>query len=164
MAMLIPLQRGADAAADMYDTYARTLRQTDASMLIPATTVRVAARSEVPISPAFPNNMIMLPASTLIAFGIAGMIGWVRETNRKGLVSMNQVEMVLDLPTLGMLPRFDSHNEVIYLDAVEQLFNRLWLMDRPRSILITSARPKKARPPPPGRWPRPRPIATSGCC
>ena len=145
MAMLIPLQRGADAAADMYDTYARTLRQTDASMLIPATTVRVAARSEVPISPAFPNNMIMLPASTLIAFGIAGMIGWVRETNRKGLVSMNQVEMVLDLPTLGMLPRFDSHNEVIYLDAVEQLFNRLWLMDRPRSILITSARPEEGK-------------------
>jgi len=145
MAMLIPLQRGADAAADMYDTYARTLRQTDASMLIPATTVRVAARSEVPIAPSFPNNMIMLPASTLIAFGIAGMIGWLRETNRKGLVSMNQVEVVLDLPTLGMLPRFDSHNEVIYLDAVEQLFNRLWLMDRPRSILITSARPEEGK-------------------
>ena len=68
MATLIPLQRGADAAADMYDTYARTLRQTDASMLIPATTVRVAARSEVPISPAFPNNMIMLPASTLMGW------------------------------------------------------------------------------------------------
>jgi len=145
MAMLIPLQRAADAAADMYDTYARTLRQTDASMLIPATTVRVAARSEVPIHASFPNNLIMLPASTLIAFGIAGMIGWVRESNRKGLVSMNQVEMVLDLPTLGMLPRFDSHNEVIYLDAVEQLFNRLWLMDRPRSILITSARPEEGK-------------------
>jgi capsular exopolysaccharide synthesis family protein len=145
MAMLIPLQRAADAAADMYDTYARTLRQTDASMLIPATTVRVAARSEVPIYAAFPNNLIMLPASTLIAFGIAGMIGWMRETNRKGLVSMNQVEVVLDLPTLGMLPQFDNRNQVIYLDAVEQLFNRLWLMDRPRSILITSARPEEGK-------------------
>lgn len=145
MAMLIPLQRAADAAADMYDTYARTLRQTDASMLIPATTVRVAARSEVPIYPSFPNNKIMLPAAALIGFGIAGMIGWVRETNRKGLVSMNEVEAVLELPTLGMLPRFDSHNELIYLDAVEQLFNRLWLMNKPRSILITSARPEEGK-------------------
>jgi capsular exopolysaccharide synthesis family protein len=145
MAMLIPLQRAADAAADMYDTYARTLRQTDASMLIPATTVRVAARSEVPIYASFPNNKIMLPAATLIAFGIAGMIGWLRETGRKGLVSMNEVEAVLELPTLGMLPRFDSHNELIYLDAVEQLFNRLWLMDRPRSVLITSARPEEGK-------------------
>jgi polysaccharide biosynthesis transport protein len=145
MATLIPLQRAADAAADTYDTYARTLRQTDASMLIPATTVRVASRSEVPIYAAFPNNMIMLPASTLLAFGFAGMIGWVRETNRKGLVSTNQVEVVLDLPTLGMLPQFDSRNVVIYLDAVEQLFNRLWLLERPRSMLITSAGPEEGK-------------------
>jgi polysaccharide biosynthesis transport protein len=145
MAQLIPLQRAADAAADMYGSYASTLRQTDASMLIPATTVRIAARSEVPIYAAYPNNLIMLPASTLVAFGIAGLIGWVRENNRKGLVSTNEIETVLDLPTLGRLPRFDSVSDMIYLDAVEQLFNRLWLMDRPKSILITSTRPEEGK-------------------
>jgi len=45
-----------------------------------------------------------------------------------------------------MLPQFDRSNELIYLlDAVEELFNGLWLLERPPSILITSARQQEGK-------------------
>ena len=145
-AALVPLQQEADAASDTFKTYASTLRQTDVSMMIPATTVRIVSHASVPYYATFPNNKIMLPAALVFSVAFAGLIGWTRETRRKGLISMNEVETALAVETLGMLPLRTKSTELLYRDAVEQLFNRLiHVPEPPKSLLITSAWPQEGK-------------------
>lgn len=145
LAQLVPMQGEADAATNSYTSYAQTRVQTDASMLIPATSVRVVSHASVRLRPSFPNNLIMLPSAFALSFVLAGLVGWTRETRRKGVVSAYEIEAVLDVETLGMLPLRSRATELMYRDAVEQLFNRLWLFNRPKSILITSALPQEGK-------------------
>jgi capsular exopolysaccharide synthesis family protein len=145
LAQLVPIQGEADAASQSYASYAQTRMQTDASMLIPATTVRVVSHAAVPLHASFPNNMIMLPAAFAFSFAFAGLIGWTREARRKGVVSTYEIESALDVETLGLLPLRTSSNELMYRDAIEQLLNRIWLTNRPKTILVTSARPQEGK-------------------
>ena len=145
-ATLVPLQQEADAASDTFKSYASTLRQTDVSMMIPATTVRIVSHASVPYYATFPNNKIMFPAALAFSVCFAGLVGWTRETRRKGIISMNEVEIALAVETLGLLPMRTRATELTYRDAVEQLFNRLIHVENPpKSLLITSAFPQEGK-------------------
>ena len=145
-AKLATLQDDATTARTVYTDYLTRLRNIDASMAYSATNVRVISHAAPPMHPSFPNYLIMWPASLVLSFGVASMLGYA--TSRpKGIIGTAELEATYNLAALGMIPIRTVRTEAMFRSAIGQLTNRLLFLPetRPKSILITSALPQEGK-------------------
>lgn len=145
-ARLATLQDDATTARTVYTDYLTRLRNIDASMAYSATNVRVISHAAPAIHPSFPNYMVMLPASFVLSFTIAGLLGYSMSRSR-GIIGTADIEATYNLAALGMIPIRTLRTEALFRSSIGQLVNRLLFLpeNRPKSILITSALPQEGK-------------------
>ena len=144
---LATLEDDGTTARRLYNDFLTRLRETDATMAYLATNVRVISYSEVPVRPAWPNYLLMVPtafiASLLLASGVA-----YHTTAPRGMVGREDVKSLFaGVRALGMIPLRTPRTLSLFETAIEQLLNSLIMKDEhpPRSILITSAFPQEGK-------------------
>lgn len=132
------------AQNNMYREFLERATQTDTSVLFPSTPVRIVSRAIPSVHAAFPNNKVMLPAAGIIGFCLSACLGLLIERG-KGMVSTSDVEMMLGIPALAMLPVRTPKTEEMYQDSIEDVLNRLLYDHGATTVLVTSALPGEGK-------------------
>ncbi len=143
-AELALLEVESTAQNNIYREFLERSKQTDTSVLFPATPVRIISRAAAPIEPAFPDNKLMLPAAAFVSLLLSAGIALRLERNR-GLVSTGQVETMFGIPAIAMLPMRTPKTEEMYQDGIEEILNRLLYDHMAGVVLVTSALPNEGK-------------------
>jgi polysaccharide biosynthesis transport protein len=144
-AHLDTLQAQANAALNLYTAFLSRSKETDASLMFPATDVRIISAANPPTHPWFPRSIYVVPASAVIAFCLSAMLALLIESRLKGITSSAEAELALQIPTLGLVPLWERRHPIMFRDAIENLYSRLHFGLRAQSILITSPLPHEGK-------------------
>ena len=150
-AQMQALEREANADADVYRTFVSRAEQTDPELAYQPPSVRVLSRAVAPLYPASPNKRVILPGALLLALGIGTAAAFVKESRRRGVLTLRDLPRPGGQAPLGMLPlvrRRDRKMTQVWEEAVAQIFARMLLPHRgirPASILVTSALPQEGK-------------------
>lgn len=145
------LQRDADAARSLYSTFLARLNETAAQTGFQRSDSRILTRASPPEKPTFPNLPLLGAAAFLGSLLIVGVMSVIREHSDSRLHSAEQIDRLIGLPTVALLPRLGRRQQtgdyVIanprsdYVESIQGLLASLRMMDpKPcRTVLITSA-------------------------
>lgn len=156
------LQREADTARLMYDTFLSRFKETQGQEQLQENDARIVSPADVPLGPTFPNKPVFIALSTFIALFVGLIVVGLEEQFDRGIRSMEEVYRYLDLPCLGLVPaisRFKlggrtpeayvlSRPQSAYAEAVRGLRASIHLSEpgkKPRVIVVTSARPNEGK-------------------
>lgn len=156
------LQREADTARLMYDTFLSRVKETQGQEQLQENDARIVSPADVPLRPSFPNKPIFIALSAVIALFVGLIVVGLEEQFDRGIRSMEEVYRYLDMPCLGLVPaisRFKlggrtpeayvlSRPQSAYAEAVRGLRASIHLSEqgkKPRVIIVTSARPNEGK-------------------
>ncbi len=153
------LEREAKANRTLYETFLTRFKETSAQQELQQTDARLISRADVPTAPSFPKkrSMIMLAfiGSWVVGLGLAFLI----EQLDRGFRSMEQVERLMGIPSLGLVPLITGLRKIpesyivekptsAFSEAIRSVHTGFLLSDvdvRPRTILVTSAQPQEGK-------------------
>jgi len=145
------LQREADAARALYETFLARLNETTSQTGFQRPDARIVTRAGAPEKPTFPNLPLFGGAALLGSFFVVSAASVIRQRASSRFQSVDQVDRMIGLPTVALLPRLSraqqNGNHVIanprsdYAEAIHGLLAGLRVTDPMpcRSVLITSA-------------------------
>ncbi len=150
------LEREADANRMLFETFLIRLKETTAQESFQQSDSAILSRADVPATPSYPNKRRLLLLSLLAAVSLGVLLAFVIEKLDRGFRSMEQVEQLMGVATLGLVPALKglrkSHTTPsryilakpgsAYAEAIRSLGTSFLLAaagDRPKVILITSA-------------------------
>lgn len=151
---LVPLQKLERQAAvdrDLYMNFLNRSKETDPWLDYPAARVRALSMAVTPVRPSFPNNMLAFPLLFAVSFSIAVVIALLLENRRRGFLSMDDVDKVLGVASLGLIPmsrKRDRSKDNVFREAISLLFARITQdgdRRQSRSLLVTSAVPGEGK-------------------
>lgn len=161
------LQHEAEANRALYDRLLARSRETNVEGGLQQPDAQVISKAEPPEIASFPNPAIILPiffvasviATVLLVFALEAMNG--------GLMTIEQVEQMIGVTALGLLPRVRGgrrglgflharrpglgDDSLAYAEAIRNLHTGLMLTtsasngDRPKVVLVTSALPGEGK-------------------
>jgi succinoglycan biosynthesis transport protein ExoP len=150
-------QRIANSVAEQFTTVASVLETPtgESSSPVKVSVVRTADLPEAPVSPRTKLN-IALGLLVGLAVGVGAAV--LRETLDTSIKGVEEVQKLLELPTLGLIA-FDADTEkrplIVHVDpqstraeAFRQLRTNLQFVDvdrKPRSIVVTSSVPQEGK-------------------
>jgi succinoglycan biosynthesis transport protein ExoP len=149
------LRQEADVRRTLLDTYLARLSETETkdSYLEPDATI--VSEADVPLDPAYPKRTLLMFLGLLFSGTIGLAAAITLELFDSGLRSMDQVERLLGVTPLGLIPRVRGwrqpaqcvldNPESAYTEALNAATTSLWLSHNFRSIVITSALPKEGK-------------------
>ena len=102
------LRREVDTNRDLHNTLLNRLRETQISSALLTSNISIVDRAEVPGQPSKPRKMLNLLLASVV--GLIGGIGlaFFCEYLDTNLKDMREVESVLRVPTLGLVPSRDA--------------------------------------------------------
>jgi polysaccharide biosynthesis transport protein len=100
------LKRDVDTNRGLYDGVLQRMKEAQVSAGLRASNIRVVDPSEVPDSPAKPRVMLNLALGFLLGTGLGVGLAFVQEYLDNTLKTPEEVESLLRLPSLGILPSF----------------------------------------------------------
>ncbi|MFO1188626.1 MAG: polysaccharide biosynthesis tyrosine autokinase [Alphaproteobacteria bacterium] len=145
------LQREADAARALYETFLARLNETTSQTGFQRPDARIVTRAGAPEKPTFPNLPLFGGAALLGSLFVVSAVSVIRQRTSSRFQSVDQVDRMTGLPTVALLPRLSKPQQtgdhVIadprsdYAEAIHGLLAGLRIMDPApcRSVLITSA-------------------------
>jgi len=145
------LQREADAARALYETFLTRLNETTAQTGFQRPDARIVTRANPPEKPTFPNMPLLGTAAFLGALILAVVGALVLEGRGRVFRSARHVERLLGLPTVALVPRLPRRRQTAdhvladprsaYAESIHGILASLRVMDDSpqRSVLITSA-------------------------
>ena len=145
------LERRAAADAETYRSFAAKAEQTDPELNYQPPSVQILSRAATPTGPASPNKTVILPAAFLLSLGLGGAAALLKETGRRGVVSLRGLPRPGGQTPLGVLPLMRRRTRKLgraWDEAVEQILARMLLPAYgiiPASILVTSALPREGK-------------------
>ncbi|MBY6263735.1 protein tyrosine kinase [Azospirillum sp. 412522] len=99
------LQRQADASDDNYRRAVTRLKETQVLQALEMTPdVRVVSAAAVPGGPVGPGKAVLAGLAAVVCGAIATGVALVRTMGQRGVYSSHQVEAVLGLPAVGIVP------------------------------------------------------------
>jgi succinoglycan biosynthesis transport protein ExoP len=106
------LDRAREQNEKLYDLLLERMKQSDLARMMRVNNIRVVDRATEPHSPVRPRVFVNLSVGLFLglAFGIAA--AWVREQLDSSLKTPDEVEGLLGVTFLGLLPEVDEHHEV----------------------------------------------------
>jgi succinoglycan biosynthesis transport protein ExoP len=106
------LDRAREQNEKLYDMLLERMKQSDLARMMRVNNIRVVDRATEPHSPIRPRVLVNLSVGLFLglAFGIAA--AWVREQLDSSLKTPDEVEGLLGVTFLGLLPEVDEHHEV----------------------------------------------------
>lgn len=98
------LQRESDANRTLYETFLGRFKQVNEQSGMQEADSRVIARAEPPLQTSFPNKLVFLLIGILGGIGLGVTTAFMIEYFDRGFRGMPQIEDILNLTALGMVP------------------------------------------------------------
>ena len=100
------LKRDVDTNRGLYDGVLQRMKEAQVAAGLKASNIRVVDPSEVPDSPSKPRVMLNLALGFMLGMGLGVGLAFVQEYLDNTLKTPEEVESLLRLPSLGILPSF----------------------------------------------------------
>lgn len=153
------LERKASAERSLYENFLVRLKETEAREEIIRPDARVVSPAEVPGAPSSPSLMVFAFVGFTGSLVVGSILAVLLEQLDTSLRSGRQVESLLGVPALGLVPAvmedetslhdyFVSKPDSAYAEGVRSLYTQIrWARadDPPKVILVTSALPGEGK-------------------
>lgn len=152
------LEREAEANRSLYELFLNRYKETTEQESLQRPDARLISRAEVPSVPSQPKKLPILLLSAMggIAFGI--ILAFVRDRFDPGLHSARELEQLVGLPVLGLMPslssRTEPHDYVLrkphssFSEALRTTRMAIRSLDpagRAKVVLVTSSVPREGK-------------------
>jgi polysaccharide biosynthesis transport protein len=149
------LTQEADVQRTLLDTYLARLNETATkdSYLEPDATI--LSEADVPIDPAYPRRTLLLFIGLMFSGSIGLVAASALDLFDSGFRSMDQVERLMGVTPLGLIPRVRGwrepaeyvldNPESAYAEALNAAAASLWMRRDPKSVAIASTLPKEGK-------------------
>ena len=104
------LRRDVDTSRDLYAALLARLRETQISSALFTSNISIVDRAEVPATPSRPNRSQNLFIACVLGLMGGVALAFVREYLDTNIRDAKEVESVLRVPILGLVPTWRSHN------------------------------------------------------
>ncbi len=159
---LAELQRNDDAARAMYDTFLQRYRETKQQEDIQQPDVRVVTVAAPPTAPSSLGWKVFTAAGFTASFVLSSVLALVLDRLDRGIRSSREVESMLGLQTLAMVPKLDrlKRNQKLhqylrekplssYAEQIRAVFTALKSgapgQPQPKVFLVTSSLPEEGK-------------------
>ena len=155
------LVRNADSSHQLYDAFLQRYKETKEQQQIVQPDARVIAVAAPPSLPSSPGPKLFTAAGFLVSVTLGSGLALLLERLDRGIRSAREVEALLGLPTLGMVPLLDRlkrsqkpHQYLrekplsAYAEAVRSVYTGLKLgggPSQPKVVLVTSSLPEEGK-------------------
>lgn len=156
------LERDAQASRALFETFLNRSKQTREQHGLERADARLISRADVPVEPSFPEARLFLLLALVGGMGLAFALAFVAEQLDGGFRSSDQVEALLGLPAISMMPALRSigirdmepEDYILakpnssFAESVRMLRTSLLLSNvdaPPRILLLTSALPAEGK-------------------
>ncbi|MGF1607962.1 MAG: GumC family protein [Kiloniellales bacterium] len=156
------LEREAQANRTLLETFLSRSKETHSQESFQQADASILSPAAVPNGPSYPNKKMMVAVALVIAGGIGVIVAFLIEQLDQGFRSTEQVEQMLGLNPLGLLPslpvsakvRYKPQQYILnrprsaYAEAVRSLHTSLLLSDTerpPKVIMIASSLPREGK-------------------
>lgn len=102
------LQRNADAVKTLYESYLGRFRETSSQEGLETSNVRIVSRAKQPTGPSAPNVPVNLAIGFIFAIGAGTAAVVLAELLSSGLLTAEDIEERVGLPSLGTIPDLRS--------------------------------------------------------
>jgi polysaccharide biosynthesis transport protein len=149
------LERDAQATRTLYETVLTRFKETTEQQGLEQADARLISRADVPVEASFPDKKLFLLMALLAASGLGLVLAFAAEKIDSGFRSSDQIESMLGLPTIAMLPSLrslgvkDVQPEIYvaqkpgssFAEAVRMLRTSLMLsnVDQPPKVLMMAS-------------------------
>jgi polysaccharide biosynthesis transport protein len=155
------LEREAQANRTLYETLLQKLKETQSQQSFLQADADIISPAATPSDPSFPQKAVLILISVLTGAVLGALLALLCENMDVGLRSMEQVNQLLGLNPLGMIPALRvagksrrPEREVLdrpmsaYSEALRTIQTNFLLSDvdaRPKTVLITSSLPNEGK-------------------
>jgi len=155
------LQREADANRQLYETFLQRFKETREQQDIVEADSRVISRAAAPEQPSTPGARLFAAVGFTASLMLGGLLALLLERLDNGVRSGRQVEELLGLHALGLVPRLDKlkrnmkpHLYLIakplsaYTESLRAIYTSMQLSDvdnPPKVVLVTSSLPQEGK-------------------
>ena len=158
---LIELQRKRDAIRSQYESLLAQYRNLQDQRSTVAPDARIIARAEAPPVPSTPGTKIFAAAGLALSFCLGALGAIVLDRMDRGIRSAREVEKILGLNTLGLVPMLERMKRgqkpyqylmekplSAYAESIRSVFTAIKLSNvdkQPKVVLITSSLPQEGK-------------------
>lgn len=153
------LQREVDGNRALYDTFMTRLRETTATSDLDTAYIRVVDQAVAPTAPIKPKKSLLVALAALIGLLIGCVLTLIREALNPTFRSVEQVESILEVPLLGVVPKvkgsttelarmFSNDKRRTFAEAISTIRTGVLMNDTQRAqkvVLVTSTVPGEGR-------------------
>lgn len=158
---LIELERKRDAIRAQYETLLAQFRDLQDQRSTVTPDARIIARAEAPPSPSTPGAKIFGGAGLMLSFCLGALAAIVLDRMDRGIRSAREVERILGLGTLGLVPKLERLKRTqkpyqylmekplsAYAEAIRSIYMAIKLSNvdkQPKVVLVTSSLPQEGK-------------------
>ncbi len=100
------LKREVDTNKQLYDGLLQRLKEAQVSAGLKASNIRIVDPAEVPKRPERPRTVLNLALGVILGLGLGIGLGFLQEYLNRTIKNPDEVEILLRLPSLGVVPSF----------------------------------------------------------
>ncbi|PCJ70544.1 MAG: capsular biosynthesis protein [Rhodobiaceae bacterium] len=161
LVQLRALEREAEATRTLYGTFLARFKEVNEQETLQTSGVRIISPAIAPVAPSFPKTNLILLGALVLGLGLGGGIALAQELFDDTFHTVKQIEQVLSVPNIGVVPYLDAEisgdalPEYVlrkplspYSEAFRALRTTLKLSNvdsPPKVILFTSALPSEGK-------------------
>jgi capsular exopolysaccharide synthesis family protein len=156
------LQREADANRALFENFLARSKETQ-SVDLEQPNAWIVSTANSPLSPSFPQKPLFIAVALILAVGLGMILVFLAEQLERGMQTQEDVERMLHLPSLGMIPLVKRNRlsrkppqdyaldkpASAYAQAVKSLFTSLIIAHQRKGtgniVLLTSAVPGEGK-------------------
>lgn len=155
------LEREAEASKSLYTTFLQRYKETEEQSALIEADAKVVSTAAAPTEPSTPGPILFGAVGFTAATMLGTLLALLLEQLDRGIRSAKQVEELLGLRALALVPRLDRlrrrqkpHQYLLtkplsaYAESLRGLYTSLQLTDvdnPPRTVLVTSALPQEGK-------------------
>lgn len=157
------LQREVDTNRELYDTFLKRFKETQATADLQFGNARIIDVAQIPTTPSWPRKGLLLAGSTLLGLMLGCGLVLLRNALDSSIHDTEELEQLTSLPILCSLPRLKGSKAAanrlvrlelddpksLYSEGVRTLRTSILLSDRPgqptRRIMVCSSLPEEGK-------------------
>ena len=153
------LEREANANRTLYETFLARFKETSAQEDLQQTDARIISRAEIATQPSFPKTRLIIALVLVGSIFLGVVLAFAIEQLDHGFRSMEQIERLTGIPSIGMVPAVGKAKGApeqyavekptsVVGEAVRTIYTSLVLSNvdtPPKVVLVTSALPEEGK-------------------
>ncbi len=159
---LIALQREAESNQNLLEVVMARFKEISAQEDFQKADATILSRAALPRGPSFPNKPLMLGLAVVCSIFLSVLVAFAIDQSGSGLRSMEQIEQLMGMAPLGLVPALSEVDRLgkkpaayllkrpnsTYSEAIRTVYANLSLMtgdNKTKTLLITSSIPSEGK-------------------